>query len=133
MTVEYPSDLLRHPLTLVMAYYRFVGAKHSVDEYTDWLGRFLGVSDQPMLVATSPDLFVFLAGVRYARCTTEEQRKGWAPDMVRQIEAEVSLSQMDRAGQGRAARHGARIRALKQMDRADGAARAADVCSWDCC
>ena len=129
MTVEYPSDLLRHPLTLVVSYYRFAGAKHSVNEYSIWLDRFLGVSTQPMLLATSPDLFVFLAGVRYAHCTTEEQRKGWAPEMVRQIEAEVGLNQIGRAGQ----RRGACARALMQMDRADGAARAADACSSCCC
>lgn len=71
--VEYPTDALQFPLTLVSAYYSLTHSKHNESEYMNWIPNFYSYAQQPMFIATSPALFPTLARMRYKHCLNEER------------------------------------------------------------
>lgn len=121
VSVEYPSRLLRHPVTLVTSIYRAAGTNASAEGAElerARVERFLNASEAapPLVVATSPDLFAALAAMRYARCTTPAQRRAWTPALVRRIEA--SVSRLNSAVQRSAVQH-ARALTKRQTQHCD--------------
>ena len=122
--VEYPTSLLRHPVTLVTSYWLSLNAKHSATEYAKWIDSFYPYSRQPMLVATSPALFPRLAAIRYSRCgdvqmqaeTAEVREKRFTKERVRDIERQVQ-TQTGAHGGNRPSRHHAHDANTRQCRR----------------